>query len=402
MSSSLKILMIAPTPYFSDRGCHVRIYEEAKALKARGHEVVIVTYHLGRDVGDIPVVRITNIPWYQKLSAGPSWHKSYLDILLLYKAIVIAKQFKPDVVHAHLHEGAFLAAIAKRSLKAPLLFDCQGSLCAELLDHGFMRPAGLRHRFFAKLESWINRQADFTVTSSTATAEIVKQEFPEISSRLKSLPDAVDTDLFMPGPKDQQLFAELGLPKGKKLLVYLGAMTDYQGVDLLLEALKELSSVRNDFHALLMGYPESNYVERARELGLDDWITFTGKLDYSEAGRYLNLGDVAVSPKLSATEANGKLLNYMACGLPCIVFDNQVNRELLGEYGLYVQKQEPQALADRIQTLFDDLDLQQDLSVKLRNHVTTHHSWNARILELESVYSKMLCSLGPKQSGGGQ
>ena len=44
--------MIAPTPYFSDRGCHVRIYEEAKALKARSHEVVIVTYHLGRDVGE--------------------------------------------------------------------------------------------------------------------------------------------------------------------------------------------------------------------------------------------------------------------------------------------------------------------------------------------------------------
>jgi glycosyltransferase involved in cell wall biosynthesis len=148
-----------------------------------------------------------------------------------------------------------------------------------------------------------------------------------------------------------------------------------------------------------MGYPEEDYIEQAGTLGLDDCITFTGKLDYSEAARYLNLGDIAVSPKLSATEANGKLLNYMACGLPCVVFDNQVNRELLGECGLYVQKQEPSVFADTIQNLFDDPGLQQDLSVKVRNHVINHHSWDARIVELESIYSEMLCALGSQQSG---
>ena len=82
MSSSLKILMIAPTPYFSDRGCHVRIYEEARALRAIGHDVRIVTYHIGRDMEDISTERIVKIPWYKKLSAGPSWHKLYLDLLL--------------------------------------------------------------------------------------------------------------------------------------------------------------------------------------------------------------------------------------------------------------------------------------------------------------------------------
>ena len=48
--------MLAPTPYFADRGCHVRIYEEARALIGLGHEVRIVTYHLGRDMAGIPTV----------------------------------------------------------------------------------------------------------------------------------------------------------------------------------------------------------------------------------------------------------------------------------------------------------------------------------------------------------
>ena len=68
----LRILMVAPTPYFADRGCHVRIYEEARALRSLGHDVRIATYHIGRDMPGIPVVRIPRIPWYNRLEAGPS------------------------------------------------------------------------------------------------------------------------------------------------------------------------------------------------------------------------------------------------------------------------------------------------------------------------------------------
>src|SRR5512146_1473140 len=140
---ALRVLMLAPTPYFADRGCHVRIYEEARALIDLGHEVCIVTYHLGRDMAGIPTVRIPPVPWYRKLSAGPSWHKPYLDILLFFKALAAARRFRPHVVHAHLHEGAFLGIFLKKLLHLPLLFDCQGSLTAEMLDHGFIRKGSL-------------------------------------------------------------------------------------------------------------------------------------------------------------------------------------------------------------------------------------------------------------------
>src|SRR5690242_339320 len=104
----LRILMVAPTPYFADRGCHVRIYEEARALKSSGHDVRIVTYHLGRDMPGIPVIRIPTIPWYSRLEAGPSWHKLYLDALLMCKALPLVFRFRPHIIHAHLHEGAFV------------------------------------------------------------------------------------------------------------------------------------------------------------------------------------------------------------------------------------------------------------------------------------------------------
>ena len=389
MRRNLKIVMLAPTPYFSDRGCHVRIYEEAKALQAHGHQVVIVTYHLGRNLDDIPVVRIPKIPWYNKLSAGPSWHKPYLDILLLYKSLVVTKKFQPDIIHAHLHEGAFLAAIAKHSFKKPVVFDCQGSLTGELLDHKFMKRNGLLHKFFLKLEAWITRQSNYIITSSTSTARRIQEEFPGVTEKLRPLIDAVDTDVFKSQPKNLELRSKLGLPEDKILLVYLGALTRYQGIDLLLEAIQGMAQKRTDFHLLLMGYPEEHYARKIKLMGLEKLITLTGKINYFESADYLNLGDIALSPKLSETEANGKLLNYMACGLPCVVFENKINLELMGEFGHYVPSVNASAYAQGIEKLMDDNDLRQKLSSGSLRYVQEHHSWKARISDLEHVYQKL-------------
>lgn len=393
MNSQLRILMIAPTPYFSDRGCHVRIYEEAKALKARGHDVIVVTYHLGRNLDEIPVVRIPNIPWYRKLSAGPSWHKPYLDILLLYKSLVTAKQFSPDVVHAHLHEGAFLAVLSKSSFKVPIVFDCQGSLTGELLDHHFMRNGGLLHRLFEKLEAWITRKVDYVVTSSTPTATLIQEQFPEVANRLLPLIDAVDTEYFKPRIKDALLLRKLGVPSNKKIIVYLGAMTEYQGVDLMLDMLKILDRQRDDFHALVMGYPEAAYVNKAKKMGLEKCITFTGKVKYADSPLYLSQGDIAVSPKLSTTEANGKVLNYMACGLPCVVFDSEINRELLADSGVYVSEKSAAAFAEKVRLLLDNATKCEQLANTSRKRAEIYHSWHARIKDLETVYMRLQKSL---------
>jgi hypothetical protein len=87
----MKILVIAPTPFFSDRGTHIRILEEAYALEGRGHSVTIATYHIGKEIADdlhsrIDVRRIRRLLfWYQKLEAGPDWQKIILDLLLIKK-----------------------------------------------------------------------------------------------------------------------------------------------------------------------------------------------------------------------------------------------------------------------------------------------------------------------------
>lgn len=387
-SEPLRVLVLAPTPFFADRGCHVRILEEARAAMACGVELRLVTYHIGRDVPGIPTERIPGFSWYKKLEAGPSWVKPFLDVQLLFKAWKVAREFKPQVIHAHLHEGAFFGAFLKMVLRIPMLFDCQGSLTAEITDHGFVKPGSLLQRFFATLERWINRSSDFIVTSASPTVELLLEDgVPK--ERVRALIDGVDTETFAPQPK-HEIRAKLGLPEKRPVVAYLGLMNSYQGLDLLLEAAAYLKGQGAKIHYLIMGFPDAPYRQKAETMGIADIITFTGRIPYDEAPLYLNAGDLAVSPKVSLTEANGKLFNYIACGLPTVVFDTPVNREILGESALYAKFGDPVDLAGAIGRLAGDSELREEIGAEGRERAVKLHSWQARGRELARIYQQVV------------
>jgi len=388
-SGALRILMLAPTPYFADRGCHVRIYEEARVVKQLGHDLRLVTYHLGRDMAEIPTERIMRIPWYRRLTAGPSWHKPYLDILLFFKALKVARSFRPHLIHAHLHEGAFIGIFLKAILGIPLLFDCQGSLTGEIIDHGFTRRGSPLARFFALLERFINTRADVIVTSSTAAAAALVNEWGVPPATVTPLTDGVNTEEFAPGDRGAAK-RSLGLPPDLPVAVFLGLLNRYQGIDLLLDVMGILAERGVRVHLLLMGFPDEKYRARARERGLDKLITLTGRIDYRKAPGYLAAGDLAVSPKISLTEANGKLFNYMACGLPCLVFDTPVNREILGETGIYARFADPVDFADRLERMLADQAELERLGGAARDKAVAEHSWKNRGEALCRLYASLV------------
>ncbi|MCM2357631.1 MAG: glycosyltransferase family 4 protein [Geobacteraceae bacterium] len=385
--------MLAPTPYFVDRGCHVRIYEEARALKELGQEVLIVTYHLGRDMPGIKTCRIPRVAWYRKLSAGPSWHKPCLDILLLFTALRAARKFRPDIIHAHLHEGAFIGILLKKFLPVPLLFDCQGSLTAELIDHGFVRRGSPLYRLFGFLERFINRRADFIITSSGPGAETLRNEWGVNGDRLLPLMDGVNSEEFRPLPREEARRA-LNLPLEGPVAVFLGVLNRYQGVDLLLEAIRILREKGSPVRFLVMGFPEEKYRRLAEQLGLGEAVTFTGRVDYAKAPLFLSAGDIALSPKISRTEANGKLFNYMACGLPTVVFDTPINREILGDAGVYAAYGDPADLAAKIEALAGDGAQRERLAARMVGMAAAEHSWQARGMRLLELYRLLLSRQG--------
>ena len=74
-------------------------------------------------------------------------------------------------MHAHLHDGALIGYFVSRLRRVPLVFDYQGSLTREMVDHQFLRRESPLYRPVAWLERTIDGLADVILTSSTNAAE---------------------------------------------------------------------------------------------------------------------------------------------------------------------------------------------------------------------------------------
>jgi glycosyltransferase involved in cell wall biosynthesis len=161
----------------------------------------------------------------------------------------------------------------------------------------------------------------------------------------------------------------------------------------LLEAAPRVLAAQRDVHFLVMGYPNvERYAARARELGIADHVTLTGRIDYDRAQEYLGLGDLAVSGKLSSTEANGKLYNYMACGLPIVAFDSPTNREIMGDLGVYAAFGDESALAQQITFLLEDPAARGARGRALRERAVAECSWERAGRKLVATYRELLNS----------
>jgi glycosyltransferase involved in cell wall biosynthesis len=372
----LRVLVIAPTPYFADRGCHVRIYEEARALQARGADLLVVTYPIGRTPPGVRVRRTVRVPWYRKLEAGPSVHKPYVDALLLGSVLRAARRHRPHVFHAHLHEGASIGIAARRFTGIPVVFDIQGSLADEMAAHGKGRRGGALYRTLERVERFLYRSSDALIVNSEANRRFLAERFALPEERTVVVPDSVDCSERAPGA-GSGVRERLGLGDAP-VVGYLGVMTRYQGTDLLLDAWPVVRERRPDAVLLMMGFPDEPYRRRAAEMGLGDSIRFTGRVPYEEAPGYLEAVTVAVSPKHDSTEGNGKLLDYMSMGLPTVAFDTPVNREILGDDAVLVADRTADALADAIVRALDDPD-GGGAGAALRKRAEERFSWDAAI-----------------------
>jgi glycosyltransferase involved in cell wall biosynthesis len=173
----------------------------------------------------------------------------------------------------------------------------------------------------------------------------------------------------------------------------------------LLEAMQRVVQARQDAHLLLMGFPNlDQYAQKAESLGISDFVTFTGRIPYENAPAYLALGDFAVAPKLSLTEGAGKLLNYMAVGLPVVAFDTPVAREYLGSDGALAERGDVASLAANLLSHVDLVDTApEQLGItgqRLRQRAVRTFSWDRAGGLIVQVYRELLGAAAPEVTPG--
>jgi glycosyltransferase involved in cell wall biosynthesis len=392
----MKILVIAPTPFFADRGTHIRILEEALALEKRGHEITIATYHIGKDIDrevktKIDVRRIRRLLfWYKKLEAGPDWQKIILDLMLIRKAFYLARTQKPDVIHAHLHEGVLIGWIVKKVLfwrGMKLVADFHGSLTKEMVSHSYL-SGGILKKIFVAMEKWIDNLGDSAITSSDENTEEIYHYRKD--RKVETVLDGANLDYYKKLSNKEELKKEFELPLDKKIVVYTGALMMNKGIGFLLEAIPIVLAKDEKVYFVIAGFPAEEVNSYVLENKLSENVRVVSPLNYFDLPRLLMASDIGVDPKDSSTkQASGKILQYMAASLPVVCFDRTNNRNYLDEGGHYCEEISAESLAQSILELAEN---QSEISFKgqLNKKQITKFSWDISAEKIEKIYSSII------------
>ena len=197
---------------------------------------------------------------------------------------------------------------------------------------------------------------------------------------------------------------DVELKRGKPFLVaYLGVMAPQDGVDHLLKAahLMVHEHGRKDVAFTLVGAGDSfaDLVALARELRLQSFVEFTGRIPDDEVEKILATADVCVCPDpqnpLNDVSTMNKVLEYMACGRPIVAYDLREHRFSAAEGALYATPNDVGDLAAKIEILLDDPERRKTLGAYNRQRFLERMAWEYSAGELLRAY-EILC--GPKKN----
>ena len=389
-----------PSPF--DR----RVWQEATTLHANGYEVSIICptgkgYESRYEAIDGIHIHRYSLPLEAEGAKGylVEYSLALFHTFRLAWKVHFARGF--DVIHAcnppdllFLIGGFFKLTMGKR-----FLFD-HHDINPELYEAKFGR-----RDFFYKLmvlfERWSFQSADVSIATNESYKKIAIE-------RGGMNPD--DVYVVRSGPKLDRLRVLPPVPalkKGRAYLVgYVGVMGAQEGIDLLLQAAQYIVQTlgRQDVQFGLVGGGTSleQMKQMAQELGIADYVTFTGRVPDQQLLEMLNTADVCVNPDV-ANDMNdkstmNKIMEYMALGKPIVQFDLVEGKVSAQQASLYALKNDPVDMARKIVELLDDPARREQMGAFGRHRVVNELEWEYEAPKLLAAYARLFPGAAPAAS----
>jgi glycosyltransferase involved in cell wall biosynthesis len=343
----MKILMVAPQPFFSPRGTPFSVYYRTQVMCELGHEVDLLTYGQGKDV-DIPGCRIIRIPgfsWFGSVRIGPSMFKLFLDCFMVVWTIGLLFRRRYDVVHAH-EEAVFWCRWLKPVFRFGLIHDMHSSLPQQLDNFQYTRLRFI-HWLFERLERSAARAAEVVIVVCPALEDYARTLTPEHDKiRLieNSLYDPVRVLGEHPGRQspdpakdtDGVAAAERWLAgrQAGQVVAYAGTLEAYQGIDTLIRAFADTAAKLPDASLLIVGGMPREVAplrELVNTLGLGESVHLTGQVPQAAAQRLVARAAASVSPRLTGNNTPLKLYQLMGSGIPLVATRIESHTQVLND-----------------------------------------------------------------------
>jgi glycosyltransferase involved in cell wall biosynthesis len=387
---SLRILMLAPEPFFEPRGTPFSEYHRIKALVELGHRVDLVTYPIGQDV-DLPnlrIIRAPRPPFVRKVRIGPSFTKLVLDALLAVTAVRQGFRGAYDAVHSHEEMGVVGVWLARR-LRIPHLYDMHSSLPQQLSNFRYSE-SGLVRRVFERAEQRMIGGSTAIITICQDLQDTV--EAMGAGDRSVLIENVMGGDVATDaGPGRSAVRARWGIADDARLVLYTGTFEQYQGIDLLTDAAARLATACPGARVLVVGgSPEQVEVARAKAETAGAPMVFTGQRPAAEIPHFVDASDVLVSPRISGTNTPLKIYSYLRSMRPIVATNLHTHTQVLGAgFSLLVEPTAP-ALAEGLAHLLAHPEERARLAASAADVAAAKYSREAYLGKTRDVYRRLM------------
>ncbi len=390
----MKILVLAPHPFFQDRGTPIALKMLLETLSAEGHELTVMVYPEGENIS-IPgcrFLRVKRPPLVKNIKPGFSLKKIACDIVMFQMAGRLLKHERFDLIHAG-EEAVFLARYFSKKMNIPYVYDMDSSLPQQLCEKmGFLSPL---LSFFQKFEK-------NAVTDSTGVLAVCKHleklarsyDGSKLIQRLEDV-TLLSSDI----PEEKRKKTKLGLKRNTIHIMYVGNLESYQGIDLLLESFSLSYLEKEETRLVIIGGAKSDiakYKRKAKDLGIADGVIFTGPKPVEDLNCYLAQADILVSPRTKGYNTPMKIYSYMDSGKPVLATRLETHTQVLDDSTAMLVDAVDTEMAAGITRLVRDAELRNELAANARQRVAEEYNREAFNLKLISFYKRVEQEIAPK------
>lgn len=387
----MKILMIAPEPFFEPRGTPISVYQRLQALSVLHYQVDLLTYHVGQDVTipGVTIYRGLHLPFIEKVKRGPSWSKALLDILLFCEAIVLLTKHRYDVIHSH-EEAAFWSVLLSKLFHTRHIYDMHSCLPQQLASVPRWNFWPLV-KLFDVLTRWVINTCDAIITIGVDLEDQVRTVNPKAKTvliqNLAMLVDDAGSSHTLACELKERMKLDGRLP-----VIYTGTFERYQGLDLLL---KSARLVKENYSEVLFvmvgGDPQQveHWRNRAKDYGLQEHMLFTGTVSLAEAITYLDVAEILVSPRTQGMSVPLKIYSYLHSGKPIVATDVVAHSQVLNAEVAVLVPPTENAFAEGIMTLAQSPDLRQTLGHRAQQFARERFGPADYLVKLDRVYKEL-------------
>lgn len=396
--------MLAPHPFYQNRGTPIDAELVLRALSERGDQVDMVTFPEGSELA-YPNVRFYRAPDPEKVNRffksiftgirpGFSIKKVICDVFLLIQAIRLASSERYDIVHAG-EEAIFIAFILKKIFGIPYVYDMDSSLSRQLIDK---MP---QLRFVAKPLRACEHLAVKNAQAVMAVCQALKTEIePYQPKKAVVIPDisllnyAMNLDRNDAEQTEAPLKEQFSI-KGE-LLMYVGNLESYQGIDLLLASFAKAAAAAPTAHLVAIGGIKSDitkYQAQANQLNISHQVHFIGSRPISQLKHYLDQADIVVSSRTQGNNTPMKIYSYLDSGKALLATNLDTHTQVLNDQIALLAEPEIAAFAAGMIQLITNSSLRTSLGQAAQTYITQGHTYETFSRQLNSLYDWLKADL---------